>query len=250
MLVRKLLVCQHVPFEPLGTLDPLFRGAGFRIRYVNFGRHPDAEPSVERYRGLVVLGGPMNVDQVDGHPHLETELRLIDRAIEKGIPVLGICLGAQLIAKALGARVYPHVEKEIGWYDVGLTDDGRSDSLFSHFDATERIFQWHGDTFDLPRGAVALARGSSCENQAFRYQTNVYGLQFHLEVDERLIERWLRVPIHLAELEELAGRISPETIRQQTPQHIGRLKQLSDRTFGEFVKLFQLPAKRTALPSR
>jgi GMP synthase (glutamine-hydrolysing) len=250
MLVRKLLVCQHVPFEPLGTLDPLFRGAGFRIRYVNFGRHPDAEPSIERYRGLVVLGGPMNVDQVEAHPHLATELRLIESAIEKGIPVLGICLGAQLIAKVLGARVYPHVEKEIGWCDVGITDEGRLDPLLSHFGSTERIFQWHGDTFDLPRGSVFLARGSGCENQGFRYGPNVYGLQFHLEVDERLIERWLRVPIHLAELSELDGRISPEAIREETPHHIGRLKQLSDVTFGEFVKLFQLPVKRRALPSR
>jgi GMP synthase (glutamine-hydrolysing) len=250
MLARKLLVCQHVPFEPLGTLDPLFRDAGFRIRYVNFGRHPDAQPSVERYRGLVVLGGPMNVDQVDEHRHLETEIRLIRDAIDAGIPVLGICLGAQLIAKALGARVYSHLEKEIGWYDVSLTDEARHDALFSHFAPTERIFQWHGDTFDLPPGTIALARGSSCPNQAFRYRTNVYGLQFHLEVDERMIERWLRVPVHLAELEEIQDRISPETIRSETPRHIGRLKQLSDRTFGEFVKLFQLPAKRRALPSR
>jgi GMP synthase (glutamine-hydrolysing) len=250
MRVRKLLVFQHVPFEPLGTLDPLFRAAGFRIRYVNFGRHPDAAPSLDRYRGLVVLGGPMNVEQTREHRHLETELRLIERAIEKNIPVLGICLGAQLIAKALGARVYPHVEKEIGWYDVAVTEAARRDALFAHFAPTERIFQWHGDTFDLPREAVPLARGVGCENQAFRFRDNVYGLQFHLEVDERLIERWLHVPIHLAELEELAGRISPATIRDETPHHIARLKQLSDRTFGEFVKLFQLPAKRRALPSR
>lgn len=247
---RKLLVCQHVPFEILGTLDPLFRGAGLRIRYVNFGRHPDAQPSLEGYRGLVVLGGPMNVDQLHEHPHIETEMRLIGEAIERKMPVLGICLGAQLIAKTLGAKVYPNREKEIGWYDLSVTNAGHHDRLFRHFHKTERIFQWHGDTFDIPRGALRLARADTCQNQAFRYHDNVYALQFHLEVDEPLIERWLRVPQHRREIEELRGKIDPEKIREETPRRIERLKTLSDRTFAEFVGLFGLPAKRRALPSR
>jgi GMP synthase (glutamine-hydrolysing) len=248
--IRKLLVCQHVPFEILGTLDPLFRAGGFRIRYVNFGRHPHAQPELNRYRGMVVLGGPMNVDEMDRHPHLETEVRLIREAIERQMPVLGICLGAQLIAKALGARVYPNGEKEIGWYDVSVTSEGTKDPLFSHFRPTERIFQWHGDTFDLPAGAIRLAESAGCANQAFRYGSNVYGLQFHLEVDEPMIRRWLEVPVNRAELESLNGKVSPDRIRAETPEHIGQLEQLSERTFTQFVKLFRLPPKRRALPSR
>lgn len=248
--MRKLLVCQHVPFEILGTLDPLFRQAGFRIRYVNFGRHPHFQPNLDGYRGLVILGGPMSVDQVEEHPHLATEVRLIEAAIGRGLPVLGICLGAQLIAKTLGARVCANMEKEIGWYDVSVTEAGRRDRLFHHARETERIFQWHGDTFDVPSGAVRLARSTACENQAFRYGENVYGLQFHLEVNEPLIERWLRVPQHRRELEELKGRIDPEAIRAETPRSIGRSRALSDRVFGEFIELFGLPAKRRALPSR
>ncbi|MFQ5903231.1 MAG: gamma-glutamyl-gamma-aminobutyrate hydrolase family protein, partial [Candidatus Binatia bacterium] len=131
--MRKLLVCQHVAFEILGTLDPLFKSCGFRIRYVNFGRHPDAQPSLEGYHGLVVLGGPMNANQVDQYPHLATEMNLIEQAIGKGIPVLGVCLGAQLIAKALGAKVTENQEKEIGWYDVSPTEEGKSDPLLAHF---------------------------------------------------------------------------------------------------------------------
>ena len=116
--MKKVLVFQHVPYEILGTLDPLLRAAGYRIRYVNFGREPDAEPDIEKYQGLVVLGGPMNVDMVEKYPHLKTEVRLIKRAMELGIPILGICLGAQLIAKTLGAKVSKNPEKGIGWYDI------------------------------------------------------------------------------------------------------------------------------------
>jgi len=226
------------------------RAAGFRIRYVNFGRHPDAQPSLDGYRGMVVLGGPMNVDEVDRHPHLATEVRLIQNAIDCGMPILGVCLGAQLIAKALGASVRPNREKEIGWHDVEVGEEGRGDPLFRHFGASERIFQWHGDTFEVPSGAVHLARSALCANQAFRYGENVYGLQFHLEVDEPLIERWLRTPVMQREIEELGGRVDPQAIRAETPAAMQRLQPLSQRVFSEFIALFQLPARRRALPSR
>lgn len=248
--MKKILVCQHVPYEILGTFNPLLKRAGFRIRYVNFGRHPDAEPPLEGYHGLVILGGPMNVDQEASHPHLKTEIRLIEQAIRGKLTVLGICLGAQLIAKALGAAVKKSPQKEIGWYDVTPTEKAKTDPLFRHFGATEKIFQWHGDTFDIPRGAIPLARSKTCPNQAFRFGKNVYALQFHLEVDERLVERWLKVPRHLNELKALEGRIDPETIRRDTRDHIAHLKVLSDKTFGEFIKLLGIPKKAKRLPSR
>jgi GMP synthase (glutamine-hydrolysing) len=247
---HKLLVCQHVPHEILGTLNPLLRAAGFRIRYVNFGRHPDAQPALDGYGGLVILGGPMNVDQVDRFPHLRTELRLIESALTAGLPVLGICLGAQLIARALGARVRPNREKEIGWFDVSLTAEGRRDRLLAPFAPTERVFQWHGDTFDIPRGAVRLVTAPGCTNQAFRYADNAYGLQFHLEVDERLIERWLRVEAMRREIEPLGGEVHAHRIRGETPLHIERLKELSDAVFGEFVRLFGPRRRRLVHPSR
>ena len=199
--MRRLLVFQHVAHEILGNLDPLLRAAGFRIRYVNFGRQPEAQPDISRYHGLIVLGGPMNCDQHDRHPHLETETRLIRDAIDAGKPVLGICLGAQLIARALGAAVMRNPTKEIGWYELNPTEAGKQDPLFSHFEQTQMIFQWHGDTFDIPRDAVHLASSPDCTNQAFRYGDNVYGLQFHLEVDEPMILRWLHNPSMAGEAE-------------------------------------------------
>lgn len=246
----RLLVFQHVAHEILGTLDPLLRNAGFRIKYVNFERHPDAEPSLVGYDGLIVLGGPMNVDEVEKYPNLDTEVKLIRNAVEREMPILGICLGSQLLAKALGAKVRKNSEKEIGWYDLTPSGDGKKDPLISNFADLEKIFQWHGDTFDLPEGAKLLASSPLCNNQAFRFGDNVYGFQFHLEVDKPMIERWLNVPDNKKEIEELNGKIDPDVIRSDTPQHIARLHQLSKSVFGNFIELFGYNKKRHTLPSR
>jgi GMP synthase (glutamine-hydrolysing) len=248
--MRKLLVLQHVAHELLGTLNPLLKNAGFRLRYVNFARHPDAQPNLDGYHGLVVLGGPMSVNDADQLPHLMTEMKLIEAAMSRNLPVLGICLGAQLIAKTLGAAVYPNKEQEIGWYDVSPTDEAESDPLLAKFQRTEKIFQWHGDTFDIPKSTIHLAFSSLCDNQAFRYGANVYGLQFHLEVDEPMIHRWLRVAENKKEITARCGKIDPGRIHLETPDHMRRLQQLSERVFGEFIRLFGVQEKMIRLPSR
>lgn len=248
--MRRLLVFQHVPYEILGSLDPLLRDAGFRIRYVNFGRHPEARPDISRYHGLIVLGGPMNCDQTDRHPHLATEIELIRQAIDEGKPVLGICLGAQLIARALGARVKRNKTPEIGWYELNPTATGRNDPLFAHFDDSQMIFQWHGDTFDIPRDAVHLATSPDCRNQAFRYNDNVYGLQFHLEVDEPMILSWLHRPAMAHEAVKLGGEDYTNRISVETKLHIDQSVALGNRVFREFIHRFHTHHRRTPLPSR
>ena len=248
--MKRLLVFQHVPHEILGTFNPLLKDAGFRIRYVNFGRTPDAQPKVEKYDGLIILGGPMCLSQRENYPHLETEIAAIRKAMDLQLPILGICLGAQLIAAALHARVHRNPVKEIGWYDVSPTEAGREDPLFRFFKNSEKIFQWHGDTFEIPHGASHLATSPDCPNQAFRYGDRIYGLQFHLEVDAALIERWLKTPAHIRELESLAPNITAERIRAETPQHIDDSTALGARLFGEFIRLFSTRVKRSALPSR
>ncbi|MGI9258513.1 MAG: type 1 glutamine amidotransferase [Gammaproteobacteria bacterium] len=248
--MRKLLVFQHVPFEPLGTLDAQFRAAGFRIRYVNFARLGEIRPEIGRYHGLVVLGGPMSAYDGERYPHLEIEIESIRAAVDSGIPVLGICLGAQLIARALGARVKKNPIKEIGWYEVRPTAAGSRDPLFSKFGESEQIFQWHGDSFALPHGAEHLAESNDCENQAFRVGDCVYGLQFHLEADRALIERWLKTPVHMRELARLEGAIDPQVIIEDTTCYMARAMQLSQEFFGEFIERFYRLRRRVALPSR
>jgi GMP synthase (glutamine-hydrolysing) len=243
--MRKLLVFQHAAAEPLGVLDPMLRRWGFRIRYVNFAREPAVQLDLERYNGLVVLGGPMNVDQAAAYPHLLTEIAAIREALKQEVPVLGICLGAQLLAAALGATVRPNRVREIGWYRLQPAAEARTDRLFRHFDAGQHMFQWHAYTFDLPPGAVHLASTESCEHQAFRYGNRAYGLQFHLEADEALIRRWLAVPAYAAEV----GPEGVEQILRTTPDHISPALTLSECVFHEFLELFEWrrsPALRLA----
>lgn len=248
--MKKLLVLQHVAHELLGTLNPLLKRAGFRIRYVNFARHPDAQPSLDGYDGLIVLGGPMSVNDSNRLPHLVTELNLIEDAMRREVPVLGICLGAQLIAKTLGAEVYPNAEKEIGWYDVSPTDNASNDPLLMPLQKTEKIFQWHGETFDIPKSTRHLAFSSLCANQAFSYGPKVYGFQFHMEVDEPMIHRWLKVPENQKEISTLRGNRHIEEIYGETSQNMPRLGEISECVFSAFTHLFGIEKKYRRLPSR
>ena len=242
--MKKLLVFQHVPYEDLGNLKPLLQSAGIQIDSVNFSREPEAQPSLDGYDGLVVLGGRMAVYEAEKYPHLTMETKLIERAAEKNLPVLGICLGSQLVANALGARVYPSGIKEIGWYDLSTTAGAKADPLFRHVGLTEKVFQWHGDTFDLPNEAVHLASSSLCRNQAFRYRNNIYALQFHLEVDGAIIDSWLNAAENRREIAGLKSDFDPNAIRVEMPRCLGRLGELCNQVFGEFIGLFDADSKR------
>lgn len=235
--MRKVIVFQHVAHEILGTLNPLLKERRFRIRYINFERHPDMEPDVKRYNGLIVLGGYMGVYEADKYKHVRYEMRAIEEALKMGVPIMGICLGAQLIAHVLGATVRKHMESEMGWSTVELTERGSNDPLLGHFKKSETVFQMHGDTFDIPKGAIHLAQSGVCEGQAFRFGERVYGLQFHLEVDKPMIQRWMKVPRNLADL-AASGRYSVEQIGEQTERNIQHSIELSKKTFSKFIDLF------------
>lgn len=245
----RILVFQHVPHEPLGTLDPLLRNAGFRLRYVNFGRDPGQRPALDRYAALIVLGGPMNADEVDAYPNLGIEVELIREAVDRDMSVLGICLGAQLLAKALGGRVKRAAAPEFGWQHVRLTDEGGSDPVLGTFGRYQRVFQWHEDGVELPVGVERLASSPACPVQAFRVGEHVYGLQFHLEVSARLIERWLRVPENQAIIAAEEPGLCPAHIRAQTARYIEANEALSRATFGRWIDRFEVGPRRIRLPS-
>jgi GMP synthase (glutamine-hydrolysing) len=249
--MARIMVLKHVAAEPLGLLDPMIRSRGHRIRYVNFQRHPDAEPSLDRYQALVVLGGPMHVTETDRYPHLLTECRLIEQALQLRIPVLGICLGAQLLAHVLGARVGPASRPEIGWYPIRPRSDATSNDPVLHpLEAEHPVFQWHSYGFDVPAGAVHLAESDDCPGQAISYEEIAWGFQFHLELDESLIRRWLGSPGYLVDLQASGLDQTPQRILEDTGRYLAETQRLAERVFGNWLDRLGCNGGRRLLASR
>jgi GMP synthase (glutamine-hydrolysing) len=234
--MKPILVLRHVPHEGPGLLADLLREAGLTYSYLDLYDNPPRQLDVSRLAALVVMGGPMNVDETARHPFLAHELEWIRAAVQSHLPVLGICLGAQLLAKALGARVYPAARKEIGWHEIELTEAAAGDPLFAACGPRETVFQWHGDTFDLPAGAVCLAQSAAAPQQAFRYGRSAWGLQFHIEITPALLDLWLREPGMCA---ELAGTAEADAgkIRSRAADEFPRLDRLGRRMLAPLVAL-------------
>mgnify|MGYP005835739045 CR=1 FL=1 len=232
--MKEVLVLRQVPHETLGTIELALRAAGLPHRYVDLFDDPPGSLDLSDALGMVVLGGPMNVDQTDDYPFLADEVRWIGDALARHLPLLGVCLGAQLLAKTLGARVYPNGSKEIGWYEIDLLPAAGDDTLLHGFGDRLPVFQWHGDTFDLPSGAVQLARGALCAHQAFRFGASAWGLQFHVEMTEAIVYEWLDEPGNRAELAGVAG-VDPDAIRQAAPRRVADVRRCGDTILSRFA---------------
>ncbi len=221
---------RHVPFEGLGLIQPALEDRGISIEFADLYREGAAMPDVGSAAGLIFMGGPMSAN--DDLGYLRQEMAFMRQAADRSQPVLGVCLGAQLLAKALGARVYKNSAKEIGWFDVQLTDAGRQDALLSGLDSPETVFHWHGETFDLPGDATWLAYSERCRHQAFRVGLNTYGLQFHLEVTPEMIADWCRQDENCGDVRELECPLDPHFNQQ-------RLAALSRLVFGRWCALLK-----------
>ena len=229
-----LLIVKHVDIEGPGLIEDCLRQEKipFQVFSLESGSHL---PKLDTLTHLVILGGPMNVYEEDRYPFLIEEDLFIKEAIQRGKSILGICLGAQLIAKALGAKVSKASTKEIGWYDVSLTRIGSIDPFFSRLPKTFSVFQWHGDTFEIPHGAVLIATSSPVSHQAFRYGDNVYGLQFHLEVTQEIIRDWM--DSYKEEFEESHPPLSSrEEILADTQAKIEPYKKMGMRFLKSFFR--------------
>jgi GMP synthase (glutamine-hydrolysing) len=198
---RSLLVLRHEPFEPLGHFAEILQN-----RHISFV-YSDLEDALDlaSHVGLIVMGGPQSAND----PGMSAELHFIQQAIDSKTPVLGICLGSQLIAKALGGHVYPNREKEIGWAPVYFTDAAQSDPVFGGLPSPATFFHWHSETFALPAGAESLAYSDKCRQQAFRYHDTVYGIQFHPEIMPEMILDWSTQPVNRGDADTLDAPIDP-----------------------------------------
>jgi len=181
---------QHVLHEGLGYIEEWVSISGHSLTSTKYFEDPKL-PEINEIDWLIIMGGPMSVNDENRFPWLEEEKKFIRRTIDAGKTVLGICLGSQLVSTALGARVYKNKEKEIGWFDIELTPFAKSGNLFFEMGNRLKVLHWHEDTFDIPDNAVLLASSDGCKNQAFIYKNKVLALQFHLELTWKYLQEWV-----------------------------------------------------------
>ncbi len=228
-----LLVLQHAGCEPPGAYELEMRARG-----VDFERllldQATALPDWRDYAGIVVMGGAMGAYEDETHAWLGPEKQLIAAAVAAGLPYWGVCLGAQLLAAALGARVAPGTGPELGVMDVELTEEAASDPVFAAAPARFPTLQWHGDTYELPAGAVRLARSVRYEQQAFALG-RAYGVQFHLEVDGALAQEWMEIPEYIEELEQLDGPGAPARMLAEVRETEAQTVPLARLLFGRWL---------------
>ncbi|MBE9531576.1 MAG: gamma-glutamyl-gamma-aminobutyrate hydrolase family protein [Proteobacteria bacterium] len=235
--MSKALVLQHVAHEGLGTIYSELVSRKIRAEYVRLYMGQEVPAELDDYSCLIIMGGPMGAYDEEKYPYITDELKLIGQALERDIPVLGICLGAQLMARAAGSVVYQGDTKEIGWYGLSLTADGLKDPLFGELPEEMTVFQWHGDTFDVPEGATLLASSLRFPNQLLRIGKNGYALQFHLEVMDVMVREW--IDLNKVELDALKGQIEPRVIIRETGAHIAALKGYGEKVFSAFFDLIE-----------
>ena len=228
---RKFLIIQQIAHEDAGVFGAMVSAGGFETVLAKMHAGQPVPPDPREFAGILVMGGPMNVDQTGRYPWLTGQLGLIAAAARENVPVLGICLGSQLAAAALGGRIYAGGKPEIGWYGVDLTAEAETDKLLMGFPASLDVFQWHGQTFDLPDGAVLLAGSELFPHQAFRAADCVWGIQFHLEVTEAHVRNWLDVNRD----EASSAGVDAEAVIAETDLRLSRIAPLAGSLFGRFL---------------
>lgn len=227
--MKTLVALRHLAFEDLGLIAPLMQAQGWRIHYFDLGVDALWQLDLSQVDLLAVLGGPIGAEEDERYPFLGEELQLIGARLASRRPMLGICLGAQLIARALGARVRPMARKEIGYAPLSLTPAGQRSALATL--GSQPVLHWHGDQFELPPGVESLATTAACPHQAFCVEAHTMAWQFHLEVDARRIEQWLVG--HGAELAQ-AG-IATQHLREQAKMHGAGLEQALQRVMNRWL---------------
>jgi GMP synthase (glutamine-hydrolysing) len=235
----KILVIQHTPMEALGTIADALESGGHAWQYVRVFEGRAVPSEMGAAAGLVVLGGPMGAYEETKYPFLREEMRLIENALKNKRPVLGICLGAQLLAAVLGAHVRKAERAEIGWHEVALTSEAAADRLWRGIGPSFTPFHWHEDSFTLAQGAVSLGSSALTTCQAFRYGHSAYGLQFHVEVTREVITAMLKAGAR--SLEKAGGH--PDEVTSKINTYLPALQDIAEKVFGRWSELVHESAK-------
>lgn len=221
-------------FETFGVAPGALARAGMDVVTANMTDQSVELPPFEDVSGVVTFGGTVNVDQVQEHPHLGRVRQFTREAIDRGVPYLGICLGSQILARALGKDVVKGPVKEVGFEPVRITAEAKEDALLSFLDPEERVMQWHEDTHDLPDGATLLVTADRIPVQAYRVGETAWGVQFHLEVDRHELNWWLDIADAAIDLEHTWGKSARE-IRAEAQRHIDRQEERGREIFTRFA---------------
>ena len=226
---KEILILEHVPNEKAGTILDFLRARKIPFHEIPLYRNDYSFPDLDSVHAVVAMGGPMNVYEEDKFPFLIEENDFIRRVVKAGIPYLGVCLGAQLLAKALGARVYKARQPEVGWGDIHFSPAAKKDKLFGSLASQGlRVLQWHEDTFDLPENAVHLASSAVVPNQAYCVDGLFYGFQFHVEASRAMLEDWFK------------ERPDLEPILSEFDIYKEELNKITDKIYRNF---FSFPAR-------
>jgi GMP synthase (glutamine-hydrolysing) len=230
--MKQVIVLQHLTDEGLGAIAEALDGWGISALTIRIFDGEKVPARIEKADGLIVLGGPVGVYEAAAYPYLSDEINLIKDALDEDNPVLGICLGSQLLAAALGAKVYKSGKQEIGWHPV-RSSAAQNDLLWKEIEIQFTAFHWHGDVFELPAGAVSLASSALTEHQAFRYGKNAYGILFHPEATREII---FSMTTDFADEAAQAG-ITPKQILADTEKHLSTFKATAEKIFNGWAKL-------------
>lgn len=233
--MKMVYALQHVATEPMGIIADALTGRDISAHSIRPFAGERVPKSMGEAAGLVVMGGPMGVHEQAEYPFLSDEIRLIKSALEQEKPVLGVCLGSQLLASALGARVRKGSQKEIGWHAVTLTEAAPRDALWQAVASPFTAYHWHGDVFDLPHGAESLAASALTDCQAYRYSRNVYGFLFHMEATPQIVTDM--VAAFAGELREES--IEAHAILAGIGDHLPRLAGIGGIVFGRWAELIE-----------
>ena len=231
---HRALIFQNAPGEGPGILSDCLDQRQWNWKIIDLFQGDAIPADWLESSLLLVMGGFMNVYEEDAYPFLKDETQVLKKAFDKGLPITGFCLGAQLMAKALNARVMKGPKKEIGWYPVRLTEQGMADPLLSPFPQKSMVFQWHGDTFDLPRGAVPIFSSKDYPNQAMRFGEMNYGFQFHFEITKHMIQEWINNGAD--EIEETKTENLEDTILKDADRHLPMAHSLAETFFDNYLR--------------